>query len=100
MLSKNNNHVLYGVKPTNPSTEYGYIETKTINNELVITNFIEKPALDKAKELYAKDNYYWNNGIMLTTKELIFNSIKEIMPTQYELLDNYINNVIDTNKYF
>lgn len=100
VLNNNYNHVLYGVKPTNPSTEYGYLETTNGTKDLIVTNFIEKPAQDIANQLFSKDNYYWNNAIMITTKELLFNSIKDILPEQYQLLEDLTNNTITTNDYF
>ncbi len=43
LLKKYNNYVLYGLKPTDPNTNYGYIETKIKDNDYFITKFIEKP---------------------------------------------------------
>lgn len=97
---KNNNFMMYGVKPTNPSPEFGYIETKAVNNDLIITNFVEKPKQEIANALFASGNYYWNNFIMIFKKEILFESIKELLPDQYELLDSYTKGLIDTNEYF
>ena len=55
---------LIGVLPDNPSTEYGYISIKPSNDELKrVKSFIEKPKLDKAKQLVKQPNTFWNSGI-------------------------------------
>ena len=53
----NQNLFIFGIKPTNPSSEYGYFVTKKIKSINKVTKFIEKPKLSKAKEV-------------ITTKEL------------------------------
>lgn len=100
LLRTNNNFVLYGLKPTDPNPNYGYIETKLVDNTNIITKFIEKPKLEIAETIYNKPNYFWNNGIMLTTKELVFDAIKEVLPEQYDLLLKLHHNEIDTNTFF
>lgn len=101
VLLNKNNYVLYGVKPTHPSTEYGYIQTKTLDDKtLEITSFVEKPKLEVATELVKHDNYYWNNGIMLFTKKMLFDSIQKQYPEQFKLLEDYTNNKITTLDFF
>lgn len=99
-ILNNNNYLLYGIKPTHPSTEYGYIETNISGNEYKISKFIEKPVLEVATELVKQNNYFWNNGIMLLTPELLFSSIEEILPEQFKLLNDFNNNKITTLDYF
>lgn len=100
LLKKHNNYVLYGLKPTNPNTNYGYIETEIINNEYHITKFIEKPVLEIAEKIYTQNNYFWNNGIMLTSRNLVYDAIKEVLPKQYELLIKLDNNEITIHDFF
>ena len=71
---------LYGVKPTNPSTSFGYIEL--LKNENVtglykISKFIEKPNLDVANKLFQSENYLWNSGIFLVKNDVAISSIKK-----------------------
>lgn len=100
IMNVNKNYVLYGVPPTNPSTEYGYIETFIENNLELVKSFIEKPKLDIAKELIKHDNYFWNNGIMLASNSLINDSIKNILPTQFQLMTDFKNGKISSNDFF
>ena len=50
----NQNLFIFGIKPTNPSSEYGYFLTKKIKSINKVTKFIEKPKLSKAKEVIKK----------------------------------------------
>lgn len=48
----------YGVKPTTPDTNYGYI-----NSEDNKVYFKEKPDFETAKKFLKSENYFWNAGI-------------------------------------
>ena len=61
------NLFIFGIKPTNPSSEYGYFLTKKIKNINKVTKFIEKPKLLKAKQVIKK-NGYWNSGMFFFKK--------------------------------
>ncbi len=73
-----NNIILFGRKPTRPSTEYGYIQisTSTDNNEyFVVDEFVEKPDKDKATLLINKPNIYWNCGIFLMSARIFLEEL-------------------------
>lgn len=60
--------VLFGVKPTYPSTAYGYIavlDRVSPPGTKSIESFKEKPVYDKAVEYIKSDYYYWNSGIFV-----------------------------------
>ncbi|VEU80227.1 sugar phosphate nucleotidyltransferase [Haploplasma axanthum] len=100
LIKTKEHYVLYGVRPTFPSTQFGYIKTVSKNNLLNIESFVEKPQIEIASKIYNDSNYYWNNGIMLATKENIFNSVANQLPIQYELLQKLDNKEIGTLDYF
>ena len=51
----NDNIFIFGIKPNNPSSEYGYFITKKINKNInKVTSFIEKPSINKAKSIIKK----------------------------------------------
>ncbi len=56
--------VIFGLKPTTPSTAYGYIRPGTAVTEDVfqVASFIEKPAADRAAALTA-EGCLWNAGL-------------------------------------
>ncbi|MED5099943.1 sugar phosphate nucleotidyltransferase [Niallia circulans] len=54
---------LMGVKPTYPSSKYGYIVPSNTNDDYIeVSHFIEKPIEDHAETLI-KDNALWNCGV-------------------------------------
>ena len=84
-LNKNyldeNNIFIFGIKPTLPSSQYGYFITKTISRNLnKVTKFIEKPNLNKAKKIVKKKGY-WNSGILFARKDSIINNFKKYQPS-------------------
>ncbi len=55
------NMFIFGIRPTNPSSEYGYFLKKIIKKNInKVTKFIEKPKQSKAK-LIIKKKGYWNS---------------------------------------
>ncbi|ULL17964.1 mannose-1-phosphate guanylyltransferase [Paenibacillus sp. H1-7] len=68
IAQKGRSIVTLGIVPTRPETGYGYIETEEPDGEggvVVAKAFIEKPHLEKAKQLIQQKNMYWNSGIFI-----------------------------------
>jgi mannose-1-phosphate guanylyltransferase/mannose-6-phosphate isomerase len=77
------NIFIFGIKPTSPSSEYGYFVTKKIKGNInKVTKFIEKPKKSKAKEVI-KQNGYWNSGMFFLRKDSIINNFKKNQPIIY-----------------
>jgi len=56
--------VTFGITPSAPETGFGYIECgAAVGLGHSVARFVEKPNLDKAKELLAQGNHLWNAGI-------------------------------------
>jgi mannose-1-phosphate guanylyltransferase/mannose-6-phosphate isomerase len=58
------NHIVtFGIHPTRPATEYGYIRAgAAISPDIfVVEKFVEKPAAETARR-YVADGYFWNSG--------------------------------------
>jgi len=71
------NIFVFGIKPTDPSSEYGYFLTKKIKGNInKVTKFIEKPKPAKAKKIIKK-NAYWNSGMVFLRKDSIINNFKK-----------------------
>ena len=50
-----NNIFIFGIKPTSPTSEYGYFLTKKISRNInKVDRFIEKPNINKAKKIIKK----------------------------------------------
>ena len=77
------NLFIFGIKPTNPSSEYGYFLTKKLKNINKVTRFIEKPKPAKAKQVIKKKGY-WNSGMFFLRKDSIIYNFKKYQPKTYK----------------
>lgn len=89
--------ITIGVKPTFPSTGYGYIGCDYMaphGQAFAVSEFIEKPALPRAKECLSKGNYFWNSGIFVFRTSVIIDSFQRFLPRLYHKLNScyqYLN---------
>ena len=91
----NENIFIFGIKPSNPSSEYGYFVTKKINKSInKVTKFIEKPSIKKAR-LIIKKKGYWNSGMFLIRKDSVINNYKKFQPNIYK---NCLKSIIKSKK--
>ncbi len=78
------NIFIFGIKPTNPSSDFGYFLTKKIKKNInKVTKFIEKPKLSRAKQVIKKRGY-WNSGMFFLRKDSIINNFKKYQPKTYK----------------
>ena len=89
-INKNKHHLtdqnifIFGIKPNEPSSEYGYFLTKKIKvNINKVTKFIEKPKKNKAKQIIKKKGY-WNSGMFFIQKDSLINNFKKYHPNIYK----------------
>jgi len=103
--NKNNlsdqNIFIFGIKPRNPSSEYGYFLTKKIKSNInKVIKFIEKPNQIKAKQLIKK-KAYWNTGMFFLRKDSIINNFKKYQPKTYKYCLNAVNKAkFKNNTYY
>lgn len=90
------NLALMGVKPSYPSTKFGYIETgDKYGDWFKVKSFKEKPNEENAK-LLIENNALWNCGVFCFKLETIINLLKnkklpinhKELEENYELLEN------------
>ncbi len=93
------NVFVFGIKPKNPSTEYGYFLSKRIGKLNKVKKFIEKPKLTKAKQII-KNNGYWNSGMFYLRKDSIINNFKKYRPSMYKSCLKAVANSRYSNKVF
>jgi mannose-1-phosphate guanylyltransferase/mannose-6-phosphate isomerase len=69
--------VTFGVRPTRPATEYGYIRAgQSIGPEIfAIEKFVEKPDA-KTAERYVKEGYVWNSGNFMFRSGLLLDEYR------------------------
>ena len=78
------NIFIFGIKPSSPSSEYGYFLSKKVQNNInKVVKFIEKPNKKKAKSVIQKKGY-WNSGMFFIRKDSIINNFKKYQPAIYK----------------
>jgi mannose-1-phosphate guanylyltransferase/mannose-6-phosphate isomerase len=95
------NILIFGIKPTSPSSEYGYFITKKIKGKInKVTKFIEKPKETKAKQVIEQKGY-WNSGMFFLRKDSIINNFKKYQPTIYRNCIKAVNKAkYKSNTYY
>ena len=90
--SINDKLVTFGVIPSSPETGYGYIKSeKPLNKNTLegikISEFIEKPNLNKAKEFIKDSSFTWNSGIFMFKAKTIIHEIKQLCPEMFNICE-------------
>ncbi|MDB5522560.1 MAG: Mannose-6-phosphate isomerase, type II:Nucleotidyl transferase:Mannose-phosphate [Rhizobium sp.] len=75
----------FGITPTSPATGFGYVEAGAAEptGAHTVKRFVEKPNEDKAKEMIASGNFYWNSGMFLFNSALFLSECKALAPAVY-----------------
>ena len=77
------NIFIFGIKPSTPSDQFGYLITKkTKKNFNKVTRFLEKPSVFYAKKIIKKGGY-WNSGMFLSRKDSFVNNFKKYQKKIY-----------------
>ena len=78
------NIFIFGIKPNEPSDQFGYFKTKKIKSSLnKVTKFHEKPIISKAKQIIKKGGY-WNSGMFFIRKDSVINNFKRFQKIIYK----------------
>lgn len=88
-VTKNPNAlVTFGIKPTYPATELGYIRLGKDQRHGVgkVEAYKEKPDLQTAESYLRDGAYYWNSGMFVWRCETILNNLKRFLPACWEPL--------------
>ena len=91
LVQKKHSIATIGIKPTHPSTAYGYIQhTK---NEVTgqfdtyhLKTFAEKPHLNLAKRFIKSGDFLWNSGIFIWRVNVLLDLMKVYLPDLYKQL--------------
>ncbi len=94
------NIFIFGIKPTAPSSDYGYFITKKAKGNInKIAKFIEKPNEAKAKKVI-KQKGYWNSGMFYLRKDSIINNFKKYQPAIYKNCVNAVSKAKHKNNTY
>lgn len=89
--------VTIGIKPTFPSTGFGYIKYDAKTDGIVkpVVEFREKPDEETARQYIESGEYAWNSGMFIWKASLILKKLEEYVPDVYEDLVK-IGNAMNT----
>ncbi|MCX7591814.1 MAG: mannose-1-phosphate guanylyltransferase, partial [Kiritimatiellae bacterium] len=79
--------VTIGIKPTAPSTGYGYIESGPVWKRLrgvefrKVLRFVEKPDLKTARRFLSARNFAWNSGMFVWSVRTIWDALGQYCPS-------------------
>lgn len=78
--------VTFGIRPTEPATGYGYIETgdDLATGAKTVARFVEKPTRERAEELLASGRYLWNSGMFMLPVGQFLAEILRYAPAVYD----------------
>ncbi len=85
--------VLFGIKPNEPHTGYGYIRQGTAlegfnGGAFKVEAFYEKPNIATAEGYLAKGGYYWNSGIFVLDARTFIDELGRLEPKILEAARN------------
>lgn len=84
--------ITLGVKPTFPSTGYGYIKWEDSGREnhglYKVQRFTEKPGIEEAVKFLQDGNYLWNAGIFIWGVSSIVNAFSSHCSGLYRLFED------------
>jgi mannose-1-phosphate guanylyltransferase/mannose-6-phosphate isomerase len=94
--------VTFGVKPTFPASNYGYIRAKPATDGKAVCRveaFVEKP--DEAKAAaYVRDGYLWNSGNFMFRADVMLAELSRFAPAVRAAAKNAIDNLIFDLDFF
>jgi mannose-1-phosphate guanylyltransferase / mannose-6-phosphate isomerase len=81
---------LFGMRPTEPATGFGYIQAGAALPGAVTarhaTRFVEKPDLPTAEQYLRSGEYYWNGGMFVFRADVMLELIGRLQPAIAEAL--------------
>ena len=85
-LAQDGKLVVFGVKPENPNTGYGYIKKgKDFESGFYVDSFKEKPSSDLAKKYIASGDYFWNSGMFMFKSSVFLEELSKYRPDIYKI---------------
>lgn len=99
-VERNDALVTIGIKPTKPSTGYGYIQFIEDENNLFkkVKTFTEKPELELAKTFIQSGDFLWNAGIFVWNVQSFYKNFEMHLPDMGELLRSVWNDLNTTKE--
>ncbi|HHT9161364.1 MAG TPA: mannose-1-phosphate guanylyltransferase [Candidatus Brocadiia bacterium] len=95
VVTESNALVTFGIKPFEPSVNYGYIHRGRLSGNncpiYEVKGFKEKPDRSTAQTFLNSGEYYWNGGIFVWKTDVILEKIAKFLPKLSEGLNRISN---------
>lgn len=88
--------ITLGIRPTFPSTGYGYIHYDALQDKggaYPVSEFVEKPVYDKAAAYVQSGNYLWNSGIFVWKISTILENFNRYLPRLYDKMSEWYDTI-------
>jgi len=85
--------VTFGARPTEPNTQYGYIEAASegsADGAHPIARFHEKPDAAKAADYVSSGSFFWNCGIFLVKASILLEEMGRLLPSSFDKIGSSI----------
>ena len=86
--------VTFGAKPTEPNTQYGYIEANDRapfpDGAFPIARFVEKPDAQTAADYVTSGRFFWNAGIFLVKASTLLDELHQFLPESLDAVSQSI----------
>ncbi|HOJ52302.1 MAG TPA: mannose-1-phosphate guanylyltransferase [Syntrophales bacterium] len=95
--------VTIGIEPTGPETGYGYLEQGDLlmlskgRKVYAVRSMREKPPREEAERMIAQGGFYWNSGMFIWRKEVIWQALANFLPEIKKKIEKIIPQ-LDTEK--
>ncbi len=81
--------VLFGIKPDEPHTGFGYIRQGAAlegfnGGAFAVDSFFEKPDVETAKRYLTAGNYFWNSGIFVLNARTFLEELQRLEPRIFD----------------
>lgn len=85
-VAENGMLMTFGIQPTCPETGYGYIQQGEMLVEGIfnVSQFHEKPTLERAQAMLDEGGYFWNSGIFLFKASVYLDELKKFAPAIWQ----------------
>jgi mannose-1-phosphate guanylyltransferase/mannose-6-phosphate isomerase len=87
--ASNGGIVTFGVRPTQPNTQYGYIESQSLprtNGIRRIVRFVEKPDAETAVRFCRSGRHHWNSGMFMCRAKTLLEEVERFVPHTREAI--------------
>jgi len=90
----------FGIKPTRPDTNYGYIEAEKHDADILqINSFKEKPSIEVAENYISTGRYFWNSGMFAFKAKIYLEELRKFEPDIYEICKKAFSNPVKDHDF-